>query len=66
MNIEIKISKKPIEYTKAIAFLEERLVKLKNFEADELIWILEHPEIYTAGINYKNKGFYDFSKKNKR
>ena len=59
MNIEIKISKKPIEYTKAIAFLEERLVKLKNFEADELIWILEHPEIYTAGINYKNKEILD-------
>ncbi len=59
MNIEIKISKKPIEYTKAIAFLEERLVKLKNFEADELIWILEHPEIYTAGISYKNKEILD-------
>ena len=43
MNIEIKISKKPVEYTKAITFLEKRLVQLKNGKATELLWILEHP-----------------------
>ena len=34
MKIEIKISKKPIEYKKAITFLENRLIKLKNNKAN--------------------------------
>ena len=59
MNIEIKISKKPVEYTKAIAFLEKRLLKLKNHKASELVWILEHPKIYTGGTNYKNYEILD-------
>ena len=54
MNIEIKISKKPVEYTKAITFLEKRLVKIKNHKASELVWMLEHPKVYTGGISYKN------------
>ena len=59
MNIEIKISKKPVEYTKAIAFLEKRLLKLKNHKASELVWILAHPKIYTGGTNYKNYEILD-------
>jgi len=59
MNIEIKISKKPVEYTKAIDFLEKRLVKLKNGKANELLWILEHPKIYTGGTSYKNDEILD-------
>ena len=61
MNIEIKISKKPVEYTKAITFLEKRLIKLKNNKATELVWILEHPKIYTGGISYKNYDILDKS-----
>ena len=59
MNIQIKISKKPVEYTKAIAFLEKRLINLKNDKAPELVWILEHPDIYTGGISYKNYEILD-------
>ena len=59
MNIEIKISKKPVEYTKAITFLEKRLIKLKNNKATELVWILEHPKIYTGGVSYKNYEILD-------
>ncbi len=59
MNIQIKISKKPVEYTKAIAFLEKRLINLKNGKAPELVWILEHPDIYTGGISYKNYEILD-------
>ena len=59
MSIEIKISKKPVEYTKAIDFLEKRLVKLKNEKANELLWILEHPKIYTGGTSYKNDEILD-------
>ena len=59
MSIEIKISKKPVEYTKAITFLEKRLIKLKNNKATELVWILEHPKIYTGGVSYKNYEILD-------
>ena len=59
MNIEIKITKKPVEYNKAISFLENRLIKLKNNKANELIWILEHPNTYTAGISYSDNEILD-------
>ena len=59
MNIEIKITKKPVEYNKAITFLENRLIKLKNNKANELIWILEHPNTYTAGISYSDNEILD-------
>ena len=59
MNIEIKISKKPIEYNKAIKYLEARLDKIKEGKAKELIWILEHNDIYTAGSSYKDHEILD-------
>ena len=59
MNIEIKISKKPIEYDKAIKYLEVRLDKIKEGKAKELIWILEHNDIYTAGSSYKDDEILD-------
>ena len=59
MNIEIKISKKPIEYEKAIKYLEARLDKIKEGKAKELIWILEHNDIYTAGSSYKDNEILD-------
>ena len=59
MNIEIKLTKKPVEYNKAITFLENRLIKLKNNKANELIWILEHPNTYTAGISYRDNEILD-------
>jgi len=59
MNIEIKITKKPVEYKKAITFLENRLIKLKNNKANELIWILEHPNTYTAGTSYTDNEILD-------
>ena len=52
MNIEIKKSIKPVKYEKAIKFLEERLNNIANKEAKDLIWILEHDEIYTAGTSH--------------
>ena len=59
MNIEIKISKKPIEYNKAIKYLEARLDKIKEGKAKELIWILIHNDIYTAGSSYKDDEILD-------
>ncbi len=54
MTIEIKISKKPVEYNKAIKYLEKRLDRVINKKSKELIWVLEHPSIYTGGKTYKS------------
>jgi len=53
MNIEIKKSIIPVKYSDAIKILEERLIDINNYTKGDLIWILEHEEIYTAGTNYK-------------
>ena len=55
MNIEIKKSIKPIKYDEAIKFLEQRLIDINNNKKCDLIWILEHEEIYTAGTSYKEE-----------
>ena len=55
MNIEIKKSIKPVKYADAIKFLEERLVDINNSKAKDLIWILEHEEVYTGGASYNKK-----------
>ena len=61
MNIEIKKSSKPIEYSDAIKFLEKRLIKVNQNEANEIVWTLEHKEIYTAGTNYNKSEILDKS-----
>ena len=50
MNIDIKISKTPIPYIKAIKYLEKRVEKIKSGKCSDFLWILEHPTTYTAGI----------------
>ena len=61
MNIEIKKSIKPINYFYAINLLERRLEDLyKNIDR-ELIWTLEHNEIFTAGTSYKESDILDNS-----
>ena len=52
MNIEIKKSIKPVKYDEAIKLLEERLQDIHINKKGDLIWILEHEEIYTAGTSY--------------
>ena len=59
MNIEIKKSIKPIKYDQAIKFLEQRLIDINRGKKGDLIWILEHKEIYTAGTNYKEEEILD-------
>ena len=61
MNIEIKKSKNPIKYKDAIEFMEHRLLNLSENKSNELIWTLEHEEIYTAGKNYSENEIIDKS-----
>ena len=59
MNIEIKKSIKPIKFDDAIRFLEQRLIDIHNKKKSDLIWILEHEEIFTAGTSYKEEEILD-------
>ncbi len=59
--MEIKKSKKPIKYDDAIRVMEKRLHNINLGIADELVWILEHEEIYTAGKNHKDSEIIDKS-----
>ena len=59
--IEIKKSIKPIKYKNAISLLEKRLNEIHTKKNSELIWILEHEEVYTAGTGYKNDEVLDNS-----
>ena len=61
MSIEIKKSIKPVNYSKAIKFLEKRLDQISKNKAKELIWILEHPSTYTSGNNLDKKDILDNS-----
>jgi len=61
MKIEIKKSTKPIVYKEAIDFLEKRLIQVKQNKLSELIWILEHPNTYTAGTGYDENDILDKS-----
>ena len=59
MNIEVKISNKPIPYKKALNTLESRVKDVEKGIKNELIWILEHPITYTAGIRAKSNEILD-------
>ena len=59
MSIEIKISKRPISYKIAMKILHKRVEELKVNKGKELLWILEHPFTYTAGIRSNNKEIID-------
>ncbi len=61
MNIEIKKSIKPVNYFDAINILESRLKDLYENNEQELIWTLEHNEVFTAGTSYKKKEIIDKS-----
>jgi lipoyl(octanoyl) transferase len=59
MIIEVKLSKKPIPYKKAMLFLNKRVEEVKNGDNKELIWVLEHPKTFTAGVSFKKNEIID-------
>ena len=59
MSIEIKISKKRISYEMAMLLLNKRVEQVKNGKKRELLWILEHPTAYTAGVRFNKKEILD-------
>ena len=61
MSIEIKKSEKPVIYEDAKKMMEDRLLNVDQNKSNELIWTLEHPEIYTAGTSYDESDILDKS-----
>ena len=59
MSIEIKISKKRISYKTAMVYLNKRVQEVKNAKNKELLWVLEHPTSYTAGVSFNKKEIID-------
>jgi lipoyl(octanoyl) transferase len=59
MNIEVKISKTRISYKKAMKLLHQRVEEIKKNKNRELLWVLEHPLTYTAGIRYNENEILD-------
>ena len=61
MSIEIKKSQKPVKYEDAIGFMENRLSEIDKKKSNDLIWILEHKELYTAGTSSSENDILDKS-----
>jgi len=61
MKIEIKKSQKPVKYDDALEFMEKRLLDISQKNSNDLIWILEHEELYTAGTSSKENEILDKS-----
>ena len=59
MSIEIKHSKRRISYKIAMKYLDKRVREIKENRNSELLWILEHPISYTAGIRSNNSEILD-------
>ena len=57
--VEWNISEGLTEYDAAVAFMEERAAAIAAGEADELIWLVEHPPLYTAGTSAKPADLVD-------
>ena len=61
MDIEIKKSKNPVKYEDAIKLMEMRLSNINSNKSNNLIWILQHEDIYTAGTSFKESEIIDKS-----
>ena len=59
MNIEVKNSVKPIDYIESMKILEQRVHDVFLGKKDELLWIIEHKPLYTAGISSKKIDLLD-------
>ena len=59
MTIEVKKTLKPIDYAKSMKILEKRVSDVLLGKKDELLWILEHKTVYTAGKSANNDDLLD-------
>jgi lipoyl(octanoyl) transferase len=52
--VEWRISDGPVAYPDAVRAMEERVAAIADGAAPELVWLLEHPPLYTAGTSARS------------
>jgi lipoyl(octanoyl) transferase len=57
--VEWRISDAPAPYPEAVAAMESRVAAIASGEASELVWLLEHPPLYTSGTSGKSSDLLD-------
>ena len=57
--VEWRISDVPVPYLEAIAAMEARVAEIATHQAPELVWLLEHPALYTSGTSGKPSDLLD-------
>ncbi|MEM8541388.1 MAG: lipoyl(octanoyl) transferase LipB [Pseudomonadota bacterium] len=57
--IEWRIADGLTSYDVAIAFMEQRVADIREGKANELVWLVEHPALYTAGTSAKDEDLVD-------
>jgi lipoyl(octanoyl) transferase len=58
-GVEWRISDSPVDYLEAVAAMEARAAAIASGEARELVWLLEHPPLYTSGTSGKADDLLD-------
>src|SRR6201992_770598 len=58
-GVEWRISEQPVDYLDAVAEMEARAAAIADGEAGELVWLLEHPPLYTSGTSGKQSDLLD-------
>jgi lipoyl(octanoyl) transferase len=61
-GIEWRLSPNPVLYEAAVAAMEERAAAIGAGRGPELVWLLEHPPLYTAGTSAKTSDLLDASR----
>jgi len=59
MTIDWKISTGAQDYLRSVQYMEDRIAGIKDSSADEQVWLLEHPSLYTAGTSAKASDLID-------
>src|SRR5712671_679908 len=49
--VEWRISDSPVDYPEAVAAMDARAAAIAAGEAPELVWLIEHPPLYTSGTS---------------
>jgi lipoyl(octanoyl) transferase len=57
--IEWRCSDRPVPYDEAVAEMEQRIAAIRAGAMPELVWLLEHPPLYTAGTSARPEDLLD-------
>ena len=57
--VEWAVSPVPVDYQAALDFMQRRVRDIRDAGAPELVWLLEHPPLYTAGTSAKAEDLID-------